>query len=130
MDLRTIRWRYHLLRQPDHQTSLTISRGALECRQRLLSGGQINTVVQVHSGLSLVISGANNSRATRPNNTGVSAKLDNPTADNWFDSRVFVSPPLYALENTGCALPDVTRPAIPNADLSINKPFALIEKTR
>ena len=45
----------------------------------LSSGWQISSILEFEGGYPVVVSGANNNLATRPNSTGTSAKLANPT---------------------------------------------------
>ena len=66
---------------------------------KLIGGWQLNTIGIMQTGIPLLIRGANNLRANRPNSTGVSAKLDNPTRDRWFDTTQFVNPPDYTFGN-------------------------------
>jgi hypothetical protein len=96
----------------------------------LLGGWQINNITTLQTGNPVVIRGANNQRADRPNSTGVSAKIDNPTADRWFDTTQFVNPPQFTLGNVGRVLPDVRNPGTFNMDLSLIKDTALTEGLR
>jgi hypothetical protein len=84
----------------------------------------------MQGGLPLVVRGANNFLANRPNSTGVSAKLDNPTAARWFDTTQFVNPPNFTFGNLGRTLPDVRSPGIVNFDVSLIKDTAITEKLR
>lgn len=95
-----------------------------------LGGWQVNNITTVQSGLPVVLRGANNQRADRPNSTGVSAKLDNPTADRWFDTTQFVNPPAFTLGNVGRTLPDVRNPGTFNMDLSLIKDTTITERMR
>ncbi len=95
---------------------------------RLVSGWQVNGVLVLQQGLPLVVRGANNNLATRPNSTGVSAKLDNPTTSQWFDVNQFVNPPDFTYGNIGRTLPDVRSPGIRNLDLSVVKNTAIVER--
>jgi hypothetical protein len=47
--------------------------------KRLLGGWQLNTISTMQTGVPLVVTGANNFLATRPNSTGQSAALPDPT---------------------------------------------------
>ncbi|MGH9846877.1 MAG: carboxypeptidase-like regulatory domain-containing protein, partial [Blastocatellia bacterium] len=51
----------------------------------LIGGWQLNMITTIQSGLPLVVRGANNFVADRPNLVG-DAKLDNPTARKWFNT--------------------------------------------
>ncbi|MBV8819879.1 MAG: hypothetical protein JO022_16065, partial [Acidobacteriaceae bacterium] len=94
----------------------------------IVGGWQTQGIFTLQSGLPLVITGANNNLATRPNSTGKSAKLSNPTASEWFDTSVFVNPPNYTYGNVGRTLPDVMGPKTVNVDLSLIKNIHLFER--
>jgi Carboxypeptidase regulatory-like domain len=95
---------------------------------KLIGGWQVNTIGVMQSGLPVVITGANNFRASRPNSTGESAKIDNPSATRWFNTDAFVNPPIYTFGNVGRALPDVRGPGTFNWDLSFIKNTRLTER--
>ena len=97
---------------------------------KLMSGWQVNAISTMQGGLPLVVRGANNFLANRPNSTGVSAKLDNPTAERWFDTTQFVNPPNFTFGNVGRTLPDVRSPGVVNFDLSLIKDTAITETLR
>jgi hypothetical protein len=97
---------------------------------RAVGGWQLNLISTIQGGLPLVIRGASNNAANRPNSTGRSAKLDNPTADRWFDTTQFVNPPLFTYGNVGRALGDVRGPGITDFDLSLIKNTAITERVR
>jgi hypothetical protein len=94
----------------------------------VVSGWQLNTVLSLEGGLPLLISGANNFLASRPNSTGVSAKVDNPTIDHWFNTAAFVNPPNWAFGNVGLTLPDVRSNGVDNFDFSVSKMTAIHER--
>ena len=93
-------------------------------------GWQFNSITAIQTGLPLMITGANNYRATRPDNTGHSAHLDNPTAAEWFNTQVFYNPPIYFAGTTGRTLPDATRPGFINEDMSVMRYFRVTETRR
>jgi hypothetical protein len=95
---------------------------------RLIGGWQINTIGIMQTGIPLNVTGANNQRANRPDSTGVSAKLDNGTAQRWFDTTQFVNPPPFAFGNVGRTLPDVRAPGTVNWDLSFIKNTRFFER--
>ncbi|MDP2997871.1 MAG: carboxypeptidase regulatory-like domain-containing protein [Bryobacterales bacterium] len=95
---------------------------------RLAGGWQINTIGTMQTGRPLSVTGANNFRANRPNSTGQSAKLDNPTVSRWFDTMQFVNPPNFTYGNLGRMLPDVREPGIVNWDLSLIKNTSITER--
>ena len=88
---------------------------------KLIGGWQINPIGVLQDGLPLIIRGASNFQANRPNSTGQSAKLDNPTAQRWFNTDAFVNPPDFTFGDVGRALPDVRAPGTVNFDLSVIK---------
>jgi hypothetical protein len=104
---------------------LNISNAVLNA---IAGGWQVNSVAVLQTGVPIVITGANNQLATRPNSTGQSAKLSNPSASQWFNTSAFVNPPTYTFGNLGRVLPDVRNPGVVNIDLSLIKNFAIREK--
>ncbi len=100
---------------------LPFGKGAASALNKLIGGWQINSVGVMQTGLPLIVRGADNFQANRPNSTGQSAKLDNPTADRWFDTSAFVNPPDFTYGDVGRALPDVRGPGTANFDLSLIK---------
>lgn len=106
---------------------------ALDPHNRILNaiigGWQGQTIITLQKGLPILITGASNFLASRPNSTGVSAKLDNPTQYAWFNTAAFVNPPNYTFGNVGRALPDVRNPGFFNCDFSLIKNTRLREKT-
>ena len=97
---------------------------------QVIGGWQVNSIAVMQTGVPVVITGANNNLASRPNSTGQSAKLANPTAAEWFNTAVFVNPPLYTYGNLGRVLPDVRNPGVVNVDLSLVKNMIIHEKVR
>ena len=100
---------------------LPFGRSSSSGLSKLIGGWQINTIGVMQDGLPLIIRGASNFQANRPNSTGKSAKLSNPTAERWFDTSAFVNPPDFTFGNVGRALPDVRAPGTVNFDLSLFK---------
>jgi hypothetical protein len=97
----------------------------------IIAGGwQVDSVTLFQGGVPVVVTGASNFLANRPNSTGQSAHLDNRTIAKWFDTSVFVNPPNYTYGNLGRVLPDVRNPGVVNVDLSLVKNIALAERTR
>ncbi|MFN0170203.1 MAG: carboxypeptidase regulatory-like domain-containing protein [Bryobacteraceae bacterium] len=95
---------------------------------KLIGGWQINTIGTVQTGNPVVIRGADNFLANRPNSTGRSAKLDDRTRSRWFDTTRFVNPPRYTYGNVGRVLPDARNPGTVNLDLSTIKNTSLHER--
>lgn len=94
----------------------------------LLGGWQTNGVLTLQSGIPVVISGANNNIATRPNSSGISPRLDHPGAQEWFDTSQFVNPPNWTFGNVSRTLPDVFGPGIQDVDFSLFRTFRLRER--
>jgi hypothetical protein len=78
----------------------------------------------------LVVRGANNQLADRPNSTGKSAHLDQRSAAQWFDVTQFVNPPTFTYGNVGRVLPDVRAPGTVDFDLSLIKDTRIRERAR
>jgi hypothetical protein len=95
----------------------------------MIGGWQAQTIMTLQKGLPVLITGASNFLASRPNSTGQSAKLDNPTQYAWFNTAAFVNPPNYTYGNVGRALPDVRVPGFFNIDFSLIKNTHIREKT-
>jgi hypothetical protein len=87
----------------------------------IVGGWQTQGVMTLQKGQPVQISGANNNLASRPNSTGKSAKLSDPTRYEWFDTSVFVNPPSYTYGNVSRTLPDVSNPGFFNLDCSLIK---------
>jgi hypothetical protein len=104
--------------------------GSSRLANTFIGGWQINTVTTVQSGLPLVVRGANNFLADRPNSTGSSAHLDARTSDRWFDTAAFVNPPDFTYGNLGRTLPDARNPGVFNIDFSVVKNTTLREGVR
>ena len=98
--------------------------------QKIISGWQINSVLTLQDGLPVVLRGANNNIATRPNSTGKSANLSNRSASEWFDPTQFVNPPSWTYGNIGRTLPDVRNPGIVNLDFSAIKDTKIRESLK
>jgi hypothetical protein len=96
--------------------------------RKLVEGWQATTIGMIQAGLPVAVVGANNFLATRPNSTGKSPKLDNPTAAKWFDTTTFVNPPEYTQGNISRSLPDVRTPGTVNWDVSLLKSTAITER--
>jgi hypothetical protein len=94
----------------------------------VIGGWQFNTVTVLQAGLPLVVRGANNFLADRPNSTGTSAGIQSSSRDRWFDTTQFINPPEYTFGNVGRTLPDVRGPGIVNIDFSIIKNTRIRER--
>lgn len=96
--------------------------------RKLAGGWLVTTIGTMQTGLPIGVTGANNFLAARPNSTGQSAKLDNPTAAKWFDTNAFINPPEYTQGNISRTLPDVRGPGTVNWDISLLKSTAITER--
>lgn len=89
--------------------------------RKLFGGWQVNSIGIMQTGFPLTITGARNFQADRPNSTGESAKLNNPTRERWFNTEAFVNPPDFTFGNVGRTLPDVRTPGTFNFDFALMK---------
>ena len=96
----------------------------------LIGGWQVNSVLVMQNGLPLIVRGASNFLADRPNSTGKSARVQNPTRFQWFDTSQFVNPPAFTIGNTPRTLPDVRAPGTVNIDFSIIKNTRIHERAK
>lgn len=96
--------------------------------RKIVSGWQVNTIGVMQSGIPLTVRGASNFQANRPNSTGTSAKIDDPSPDRWFDTTQFINPPNFTFGNVGRTLPDVRHPGTVNWDLSLIKDTLITER--
>jgi hypothetical protein len=96
--------------------------------KKLIEGWQLDSILVVQNGLPLVIRGANNFLADRPNSTGKSASLSDPSRYEWFDVTQFINPPPYTIGNVARTVPDVRAPGTLNLDFSIIKNTRLRER--
>jgi hypothetical protein len=94
----------------------------------MVAGWQVNSIGVLQTGLPLSVRGATNFASDRPNSTGVSAEIDNPTQQKWFNTDAFINPPNFLLGNVGRTLPDVRTPGTVNWDLSLLKDTRITEK--
>jgi hypothetical protein len=97
---------------------------------KVIGGWQLNLISTVQTGIPVQIRGASNFLADRPNSTGTSARLDNRSAERWFDTTQFVNPPNYTYGNAPRVLPDVRNPGTVNFDLSVVKDTGLLERLK
>jgi len=95
---------------------------------RMAGGWQVNSIGIMQTGLPLIVRGANNFVSDRPDSTGTSAKIDNPTRAKWFETNAFINPVEFFLGNVGRTLPDVRTPGTMNWDLSLLKNTRIRER--
>jgi len=88
---------------------------------KLVGGWQISTIGVMQTGVPLTVRGANNFQADRPDSTGVSAAIDDPTPQRWFNTDAFRNPANFTFGNVGRTIPDVRHPGAINFDLSLIK---------
>jgi hypothetical protein len=99
--------------------------------QMAFAGWQLNTITTLQTGQPVIVNcSANCNQARRPHSTGESAFLDGRNEVRWFNTGVFVNPPINHLGNLGRTLPDVARPGVVNFDISAMKHFRLTERSR
>jgi hypothetical protein len=94
----------------------------------IVGGWQSEMIMTLQKGLPVAISGASNNAATRPNSTGQSAQLLNPTIAEWFNTAVFVNPPNYTYGDLSRTLPDVRSRGFFNVDFSLIKNIHIVER--
>jgi outer membrane receptor protein involved in Fe transport len=94
----------------------------------IAGGWQAQAIMTLQKGLPVAITGASNNLAMRPNSTGQSAQLSNPTQYEWFNTAVFVNPPNYTYGTVSRTLPDVSNPGLFNLDFSMIKTISIMEK--
>ncbi len=98
--------------------------------RNIVGGWQVNTVSVMQAGMPLVVRGASNYQADRPNSTGMSAKLDDRGRSRWFNTDAFVNPSDFTYGNVGRVLPDVRNPGIVNFDFSLFKNISITERAK
>lgn len=100
----------------------------------VIGGWQLNLNAVIQSGLPLAVSAGAGPipefARLRPNSTGVSAKLDNPDINRWFNTAAFTQPAPYTFGNVGRLLPDVRRDGYSNLDASLFKNFTVGDRFR
>jgi hypothetical protein len=107
-----------------------------------LGDWQINTVTTIVSGAPLIIRGANNGMANRPNLVNSPRRaaggfedplLANPTDDPgvlWFDPSTYLNPPDFTYGNVSRSVSGVRNPGAFIADISLFKKFSISEKVK
>jgi hypothetical protein len=92
----------------------------------VFGGFQINGVVTLRSGLPLVVRGANNGVADRPNLVGDPAlPSDQRSPARWFNTSAFVAPAPFTFGDTPRALSDPRGPGFASMDFSLSKNMSL-----
>jgi hypothetical protein len=108
----------------------------------LLGGWQLNTITTIVGGTPLIIRGANNGLANRPNLVSKPRRspdgfndplLTNPTDDLgvlWFDPSTYLNPPDFTYGNVSRSVSGVRNPGAFISDLSVFKRFSITEKVK
>jgi len=86
-----------------------------------VGGWQAQSIITIQKGLPVLVSGASNNLASRPNADGQPFTVSNPNQYEWFNTAAFVNPPNYTFGNVSRALPDVSNPGFFNCDFSLIK---------
>lgn len=95
----------------------------------LIGGWQFNVIASFQSGN--VISVGQNGTAFgsgKPNATGISPSLDDPSIDRWLNRAAFSNSPAFTFGNVGRNLPRTRSDGQNNVDLSLLKTFAFRER--
>ena len=99
----------------------------------LVSNWQFGGILTLQSGMPLtaldgkdVANTGGTGIAQRPNATGVSSQLANPTPNNWFNKAAFTYQPAYTYGNTGRNT--IVGPGVIETDLSLTKNVKVTER--
>ena len=101
---------------------LPFGRGSDSLLNQVIRGFQVNGILALRSGLPLVVRGASNRAADRPNLVGdPSLPDDDRTLQRWFNTAAFVAPPPFTYGTTPRTISDVRGPGFASVDLSISR---------
>jgi hypothetical protein len=94
----------------------------------VLGGWQVNAILEARGGTPLIIRGANNQAADRPDYLR-SAKLPSGQRSEyrWFDTSAFAQSPLYTFGNAPKTLPNVRGPGFQSVDVALIRNIQLRE---
>lgn len=102
----------------------------------LVGGWQLNTITTLVAGTPLLVRGANNGLANRPDWVG-SLELPGGFVDanpqrgvQWFNTAAFLNPALYTFGNTPRAISQFRNPGAIIIDLSVFKTFTITERLK
>jgi len=103
--------------------------------RKLVGGWEIGVIFSAASGGPLGISAATNNTysqggSQRPNWTGISTKLSNPTPARWFDTSQFSTPPPYVFGNAPRTFGGSRSDGSAQVDISLHKNTNLTDKVR
>jgi hypothetical protein len=118
--------------------ALNVENSALNA---VLGGWQLNTVTTLVTGTPIVVRGANNGLANRPNVIARPTRADgfadpllnNATDDRgvlWLNPSAFINPPDFTYGNVSRSISAVRNPGAVISDLSLFKTFSFKEKVR
>ena len=101
----------------------------------ILGGWEAGLILSLYSGSPLGISEATSTTDAqggnqRPNWTGKSAALSNPTPQEWFDTTQFTLAPQYTFGNLARTLGGLRSDGLKEADFTLNKTFAIHERLK
>jgi hypothetical protein len=109
--------------------------GAPPALNAVIGGWQFNGITSFISGTPLSLSANNTagifSPTLRPNNNGMSGKLDGPVHERlnrYFNTSVYSQPAPFTFGNVTATLPDIRNHGIKNFDLSLFKEFQPLER--
>lgn len=98
--------------------------------RQIAGGWQMNVIGSFQSGNIIAVSQNGPAFGSgKPNATGISPSLDNPTIDGWLNRAAFSNAPAFTIGNVGRNLPRTRSDGLNNFDFSVLKSFALREKT-
>ncbi len=100
---------------------------------RILGGWEVGGIASFLSGGPLGMGSAVNNTFSqgggqRPNWSGASARLSNPTPARWFDTAQFTAPPAYTFGNGARTFGGLRSDGTSQIDLSLNKSTAISER--
>jgi hypothetical protein len=98
-------------------------------------GWELGVIVSFGSGGPLGITQNTNNTSSqgggqRPNWTGISARISNPTVNDWFDTTQFTTAPSYAFGNLARTLGGLRSDGLHNADMTLNKFFPIGDRVK
>jgi len=99
--------------------------------RHVLGGWRINAITTLESGRPISLAASVQGGGSRPNVVpGASAKLDNPTLSEWFNTKAFSIPDPYTWGNAARTLPDVNSDGLFSMDASLFKTFPIGDRYR